>query len=171
MNKLLPSQLSGFGRVVTGSVNDCSRSALESALKIYDPLLYTKWNTDKQGGKGCWEIRRAPERCSTIYQGTYEGHKLFTYEKKENDHVHHVLDAPILHYGLVERIRSMDMWKYKDFDAHLHNAAEEYQARERRKANEEMQYDLKQFKREWRELAARVQAGENPGAFIKGIKG
>lgn len=166
-----PNQLRGFGRVVTGSVQDCNKAALERLLQFYDRFLYLKWNTDKQGGRGCWEIRRRPEYPTRVFQGAFNGGTLATLERQESDIIHHVLDCPVLHYGLLGRIKSMDMWKYKDFDAHLAKSAAEYEASERTKAREEMRYDIKQHKREWRELAALVQSGANPAQFLKGIRG
>jgi hypothetical protein len=165
------SQLRGFGRVVTGSVLDCDKDTLEKQLQFYDPFLYIKWNTDKLGGQGCWEIRRAPEYGTYISHGTFNGGTLYTYERRESDLIHHVLDCPVLHYGLLGKIKSMDAWKHKDFNSHLENTAAEYEARARKSAEEEMRYDIKQHMREWRELASLVRSGANPSQFIKGIRG
>lgn len=167
----LSSDLRGFGRVVTGSVQDCNKLALESALKFYDPFLYIKWNTDKRGGRGCWEVRRAPEYTTPVYQGKLNGQKLYTMERVESDIIHHVLDVPVLHYGVLGKIKSMDAWKHKNFNSYLENAAAEWEARERQSAREELQYNIKQHKREWREFASLVSQGLNPGQLIKGIKG
>jgi len=165
-------KLSGFGRVVTGSVLDCNKDALERSLKFYDRYLYIKWNTDKLDGRGCWEIRRAPEYPTMVCHGTLDdGSKLYTYERKEVDFIHHVLDCPVLHYGLLGKIKSMDAWKYKDFDAHLENVAVEHEQKVRKNANEEMRYDLKQHKQEWKKFASLVSEGADLGAFLKGIKG
>lgn len=165
------SELRGFGRVITGSVHDCNKRELERQLQLYDSMLYIKWNTDKLGGQGCWEIRRKPTYLTNIYHGEYQGRHIYTSERIEQDLIHHVLDAPILHYGLVGKIKAMDLWQHKDFNSHLEGTAAEYEARERKRAREEMLYDIKQHKREWRDMLALVQSGVNPGAFIKGIKG
>lgn len=165
------SELHGFGRVVTGSVDDCNKRSIERLLQFYDRFLYIKWNTDKLGGRGCWEIRRAPEKPSLVCHGSFNGARLYTIEKKETDLINHVLDAPVLHYSLVERIKKMDVWHYKDFDKHLADTAAEVEERTRAKAREEMRYDIKQHKREWRELATLVSSGVNPAQFLKGIRG
>jgi hypothetical protein len=165
------SELRGFGRVVTGSVYDCDKRSLERSLQFYDPYLYIKWNTDKLGGRGCWEIRRRPERLTNVFQGVYQGAKLYTSERVESDIIHHVLDCPVLHYGLLGKIKSMDLWKYKNVNDHFESEAEEWETRERKKARDEMLYDLKQHKQEWRDMLAAVQSGANPAQFIKGIKG
>lgn len=165
------SQLHGFGRVVTGSVLDCNKAALESSLKFFDPLLYIKWNPDKQDGRGCWEIRRTPSVSKLVCHGAFGDGYLYTSECKENDMVHHVLDCPVLHYGLLGKIKSMDTWKHKDYDAHLTEQWNSYEASERRKAREDLAYDIKQFKQEWRDMADLLNQGANPAQFIKGIRG
>lgn len=165
------SELRGFGRVVTGSLLDANKQAIERSLQFYDPFLYIKWNPDKRGGRGCWEVRRAPEYTTLVYQGKLNGQKLYTAERVESDIIHHVLDVNVLHYNLLGKIKSMDAWKHKDFNAYLENAAAEWETRERKRAREEMQYDITQHKQEWRDMLALVQAGANPAQFIKGIKG
>ena len=164
-------ELRGFGRVVTGSVLDCDKAQLERALKFYDRFLYIKWNTDKLDGRGCWEIRRAPEQLTRVYQGAWNGGRLYTLERKENDIINHVLDAPVLKWDLLGKIKSMDAWKHKDFEAHLANTAAEHEQRTRDKARAEMRYDIQQHKREWREFASLVNSGMNPHDVLKRMKG
>jgi hypothetical protein len=159
------------GSIVIGSVHDCNRAALERSLKFYDPQLYIKWNPKKRGGWGCWEIRRKPEHLTKVYQGQWNGQALYTLEYKENDLVHHVLDVPVLRYDVLGKLKSMDAWNNKNFLNDLDYEAERLKEREEAKAKAELRYNIKQFKREWRDFASLVREGVNPSQIIKGTRG
>lgn len=159
------------GKLITGSVFDSSKARIERQLRDYDRQLYIKWNSKKRGGWGCWEVRRKPEFLSPVYQGQLNGHPLYTAEYVEQDIVHHVLDVAVLNDELLGKIKKMDTWNSKDWVTEMENKGEEWKSETARKAREELQYELKQYKREWKELATAVSQGANLGAFLKGIKG
>lgn len=165
---LLNILISPTGNLVTGSVHDCNKAALERSLQFYDPLLYIQWNPKKRRGWGMWEVRRKPESLTRNYQGQLNGCSLSVLERKENSLINHVLDVPMLRYDVLGKIKSMDAWNYKNFTAEADYNAEKHQQREKDKARAEMRYNLKQHMREWREFASLVSQGMNPAKVLKG---
>lgn len=165
-----PHQLKGFGRVVTGSVFDCNKRGLEKSLQFYDKQLYIKWNPDKKGGKGCWEVRRRPDIYSRVYHGDWNGQKVFTSELVEIDIVHHVLDIDVLHQDVLGRIKRMDTWNARHWVDDLEYDEKKFKEKSQEKAKQELSYNIKQHKREWREFAQLVSSGVNPAEVLKRIK-
>jgi hypothetical protein len=160
------------GRLIVGNVLDCNKDALERSLKFYDPQLYLKWNHKKRGGWGKWEIRRRPDHKSKVYQGHLNGAALYTTEYVEKDIVNHVLDLDVLQYSALERIKQMDSWSDKRnwVDKFEYDEARLKEQHDKR-VREELRYNLKQHKREWREFAQLVSQGVNPGRILKGSWG
>lgn len=156
------------GNIVKGHVLDCDKGALERALKFYDKQLYLKWNPQKRGGYGCWEIRRKPEELTPVYKGDLNDQPLYVMEPKELDLVHHVLDLPFLSFKALDKIKQMDAWndKYwvKNFEYNERQVVDE----QNRKAREEMRYNIKQHKKQWLDLMELVSQGHNPGRLLKG---
>lgn len=163
--------LAPTGKLVRGSVADCNKAALERALKFYDSQLYLKWNPKKNGGYGVWEIRRKPDTATKVYQTTFNGQKFYTLEYVEHDLIHHVLDLPRLSYDVLGKLKSIDAWAQKDFISNLDYTAARHKEQEEKSAREELRYNIKQFKREWKDFAALVSQGVNPGQILKGFKG
>lgn len=160
----------GLGNIIVGSVWDCNKAALERSLKFYDSQLYIKWNPNKRRGHGIWEIRRRPNRMTPVYQGQWQGKDLYTMEWKEIDHVHHVLDVPVLRYDVLAKIKSMDTFGQKNW-----LAAQDYEATRiydkiEKGAREELKYEIKQHKQEWRDFARLVSEGHNPGQVLNKLK-
>lgn len=157
-----------IGNLIEGHVLDCDKASLERALKFHDRQLYLKWNPRKNGGYGCWEIRRKPEANTPVYKGDINGQPLYVMESVELDLVHHVLDLPFLTHRAIERIKKMDAWgdKYwvNNFEYQEGRAADEAN----RKAKEDMRYNIKQHKKQWRDLMELVSQGHNPGRLLKG---
>lgn len=166
---MLKIEMAPTGKLIVGSVHDCNRQALERSLKFYDPQLYLKWNPKKRGGWGMWEIRRRPNEPTKVYQGSVDGQAFFTIEYKENDLVHHVLDVPVLRYDVLAKIKQMDAWANKNFLDNLDYEAARGIADAKAKARNELHYNIKQHKREWRDFAALVSQGVNPAKVLKGI--
>jgi hypothetical protein len=162
--------LAPTGRLIIGNTLDASKRRIEAALKFYDPQLYLKWNPAKRGGWGMWEVRRTPSELTKVYRGHVAGQALYSLERKENDLIHHVLDVAVLHDGLIGKIKSMDTWGVKDWVGQADAAAFAYQTNEKRKVKEELQYNVKQHKREWKELAMAVSQGANPAELLKGLR-
>jgi len=159
------------GNLIIGNTLDCNKAVLESHLKAYDRQLYIKWNPKKREGWGMWEVRRRPDQPSKVYQGMFNGSKLYTIEYVELDIINHVLDVPVLHENILGKIKSMDAWNTKNYIDELDYAAAKHKETEEKKAREEMRYNAKQFKREWKEFASLVSQGVNPGNILKGMKG
>ena len=159
------------GNIIVGNSLDCNKASLERHLKAYDKQLYIKWNPKKNGGWGMWEVRRKPETLTNVFHGKFEGIKIYTAEYVELGIVNHVLDVPVLHENVLGKIKSMDSWASKNFIDELDYAAAKHKETEEKKAREEMRYNAKQFKREWREFASLVSQGVNPGSILKGMKG
>lgn len=158
------------GRLITGTVFDCDKRRLEKLLKDLDAQLYLKWNPKKRGGWGCWEVRRKPNQLTKIYQGSFQGQDLYTLDYKESDIINHILDLPYLSYDVIGKLKSMDAWSSKNFMAEADYAAERHKAQQDKANREELRYNIKQFKREWREFATLVSQGVNPGKVLKGFR-
>lgn len=159
------------GRLIVGNTLDCNKNYVERCLKFYDKQLYLKWNPKKRGGWGMWEVRRKPEFLTHVFQGTFNGSKLYTAEYVEMDIVNHVLDVEVLHENILGKIKSMDSWGTSNYIDGLDYAAAKHKEQEQKKAREEMRYNAKQHKREWKEFAALVAQGVNPSHILKGMRG
>ncbi len=165
--------LAPTGKLIKCRTLDCDKGALERSLKFYDPQLYLKWNEKKRGGWGLWEVRRRPNEMSLVYQGELNDKPLFTMEYQEIDLVAHVLDLPYLHHDALGKIKSMDTWSNgsaKNFNRDLEYAEAKHREAAKQKNKEELRYNLKQHKREWREFADLVSQGVNPGAVLNGFR-
>lgn len=104
------------GALIQGSIHDCNKSSLESAIKSYDPLLYIKWNPNKFNKMGCWELRRRPEKKSVKQTLEYGGAKYHHLDYVEIDIVNHIFDVPVLGYNLVQKIKKSDVWAAAGYD-------------------------------------------------------
>lgn len=165
------SYLQPTGSLITGTVHDSDKARIERQLKFYDKQLYLKWNPKKRGGWGLWEVRRKPEFLTQVYQGHFGDAALYTHEYVEHDIVHHVLDVPILDDRLLGKIKSMDTWQTKNWVDRMEYEGARSLENINSGAREELKYELKQHKREWKELASLVQQGADLGQFLKGIRG
>ena len=163
--------VAGTGSVVTGSVLDANPARIERALKFYDRQLYLKWNPKKRQGWGMWEVRRTPDQLTKVYQGRFNGQKLYTLERKELDLIAHVLDVAVLNDTLLGKLKSIDAWATPNFIDNLDHAAAKHAEAQKAKAREEMRYNIKQFKQEWKDFASLVSQGVNPADIIRGVKG
>lgn len=159
------------GGLIVGSVRDCNKRVLEKLLRDYDSQLYIKWNAKKRGGWGCWEIRRKPNYLTPVYQGQFNDQPIYTMERKELDLVAHVLDLNYLSYEVMGKIKSMDAWGTQHWAAQQDYLAAKQREVVEKQARDELRYNIKQHKREWRELAALVSQGINPASILKGIRG
>jgi len=160
-----------MGKYIIGNTLDCNKKMLERALQFYDKQLYLQWNPKKRGGWGKWEIRRRPDVYTKVYQGEWQGASLYTSELRELDLVNHVLDLDVLHMDALGKIKRMDTWKNKNFATDLEKFEAEHRQKMESKAREDLAYDIKQHKREWREFAQLVSSGMNPAAAWKGKRG
>jgi hypothetical protein len=154
------------GKLVIGHVLDCNKASLERELKFYDKQLYLKWNPKKRGGWGCWEVRRKPEYTINIYQGKVGEYELYTVEHKELDIINHVLDLPYLSRNTLGKLKQMDTWNNKQWAKDLEYTEAKMREREEKKALDEMKYNIKQHKQEWRDFAKFVSEGGNPGQVL-----
>lgn len=100
------------GRVVKGHVFDTDKKVFDRALRFYDPLLYSVWNTEKFHGRGCWEIRRRPEFNTIVDVTSLNGEEIFVLAPKEYDLVHHVLDTQFLNYDILRYLKQQDTFQY-----------------------------------------------------------
>lgn len=160
----------GIGNIIVGSVRDTDKARLERQLKDYDSQLYIKWNAKKRSGLGIWEVRRLPNSKEKVLKTEFNGFKIFSYEYVELDLVNHVLDVPDLSYDILGKIRSMDAWNDKNFVANLDYRGEQHKLETLKKAREELTYDVKQHKREWRDFATFVSQGGNPGQVLNKMR-
>lgn len=164
----MDNRVGPLGNIITGSVFDCNRDSLERSLKFFDPQLYLKWNPRKRAGHGIWELRRRPTFKTKILQGHIDGVPLYTYEYRENDMIHHILDVPVLRYDLLGRVKEMDSWNKKNYLDNLDEQGAKAIMDAKAKAKAELRYSIKQHKREWKDFAAFVSAGGNPMPWLKG---
>lgn len=158
------------GQTVRGGVLDVSKTALEQKLRDYDSLLYIKWNAKKRAGRGCWEVRRRPEKKCVTEVVNWGGLSICRVEYKELDIVNHVLDLDVLHYNALTKIKEMDTFKdgHQNWIREFHAKEKEHEAEVSRKAREDMIYGMKQSKREIKEFRELVQSGFNPALIFSG---
>lgn len=165
--------LAPTGRLIVGNTMDCNKAALERALKFYDSQLYLNWNPKKRGGWGMWEVRRRPDTMSKVYHGKINGVPLYTFEYKELDIIAHVIDLPVLSYDVIGKIKAMDTWangELKNFSRNLEYSEAKHREKEEKKNRDELRYNIKQHKREWREFAQLVSQGVSPSQVLKGMR-
>jgi hypothetical protein len=155
-----------LGHTIIGHVRDTDKKTLERQLQDYDKQLYIKWNPKKRQGLGVWEIRRKPDEKSKVFKTEWNGYKIFELEYAEIDLVHQVLDVPFLSYEVLGKIRSMDAWNDKNFVANLDYKGAVHKAETDRKAREELTYEIKQHKKEWRDFATFIAEGNNLGHVL-----
>ena len=160
-----------IGRLVKGHVFDTDKRTFDRALRAYDPLLYTVWNTDKFHGRGCWEVRRRPEFNSALDVCEFEGNLIFKVGPKEYDMIHHVLDTQFLNYDILRYLREQDTFQYGG-STPQERASKWQDARERRSRDEREKAAengmklrseaARSFKNEIRAFKDYVRSGGNP---------
>lgn len=154
---------SPLGKIVQGSVWDCNKNNLERALKRYDPRLYIKWNPSKREGHGVWEIRIKPTKKTRVdHGGGYS-----SLEWIESDLIHHVLDVPVLHYGLLDKIYEMDAYRFQNYGAHLDEELDKYEAKVEKTRWDNIRHQMKLDKKYWDQWKELVSQGYNPLWFLK----
>lgn len=163
--------LSPTGNTIKGHVLDCAVGPLVERLRDYDPQLYVQWNPKKLRGWGLWEVRRKPEAKSVRKEDVvvYQGNTFVFPKYHEQGLVHHVLDVPFLNYKILEKLKSMDIWEHKDVGHkgkdlnHVLDYKEaKFLEREEDKAVKELDYNLKQYKKEIRWFKDYVATGQDP---------
>lgn len=173
------------GNTIIGHVLDCSQKPFLEALKLYDPLLYFKWNPKKCAGYGCWEIRRKPEektaktsrsietpRGKVTTQGDvyeFDGYTITWPKYHEVNLTHHILDLAYLNYNAIEKLKKMDMWEQRDVGYKGKNLTSVLDYNEAKnlerideKAASEKAYGLKQIRKEIRYYKDLINSGGNP---------
>lgn len=161
-------EIKNLGKCVQGHVLDITRKHFDRSLKNYDRLLYTKWNWRKNGGNGCWEVRRRPEKPYALYEGQYQGVKLFTVEYIETDAINHVLDVPFLNYAALERVKEMDAWVVDNYLDTIEYAAEKQRSHLEQQNRDELRYQIKHHRKAFSILQEEMQGGRNPLKFLSG---
>ena len=160
----------GLGRVIKGSALDCNKKLLERQLKNYDSRLYLKWNPDKNGGYGIWEIRRLPSRKVEVYKGVYlDGTPIYALEYIENDLENHVLDIPYLTERALVKIYSMDTFRTDQWVSKFDYEQERSQNRLEENNKKELAYQLRQNRKHLQVLKDAVASGYNPAQFFAGF--
>lgn len=162
-------QIAPTGKLIKGSVLDVNAKLLEQALKFYDKQLYTEWNPRKNGGWGCWEIRRRPEYKTVIKVGNFNGMNLYRLEYWESDMANHILDLPRLDYNVLTYLKKIDTWKQSgNWVDNLEKKRLAYEEEVRQKNNEDLRYRLRQNKRLLRDFKEAVASGYSPFDFFRG---
>jgi len=158
------------GKLIHGDVLDVNRKSFERKLKEHDPQLYTEWNPQKRYGWGCWEIRRLPGQKSKILVANHKGQKFYRLEYWETNTVNHVLDVGILHYGVLDYLKSIDTWEEKgSFAENLERKKAEYDQKAQQKIRDDLKYKLRYNKSVTRDFMEAVKDGYNPLEFFAGI--
>lgn len=165
------------GTLVTGDILDVNRQSLESAIQYYDPLLYFKWNPNKNKGYGKWELRRRPEHKSIVESIQLSGVGIHKLEYVEYDIANHIFDLTCLNYRLLDKIKASDMWAKIEYNGKQHrvdNFAKEantkfYENKDqaKRKMQEDMLYNLKQDKSIIEDFRERLRDGVDPNHLLR----
>lgn len=150
---------------------DVNKKAFTEVLQRYDKQLYVRWNPKKLRGWGCWEIRRRPEFKSPVdYTPTGDGNYIVRMEYKEIDVLHHVLDCAFLNYDQIRKIKEMDTWNNKDHFVHDLEYKERVQMQKvQDRADAELDYAFKHYKKEFDDFREMVRSGKNPGRIVLGL--
>jgi hypothetical protein len=161
------SYIKNEGRVVRGSVFDCNKKTLERLLKNYDSQLYLKWNTEKRGGRGIWELRRLPDAKKPVYKGVWiDGNPISALEYVESDMIHHVFDLPSLSYRVLDRLYAADTFRTKKWVDTFEYEEERSQIKLEADARNELAYNLRHHKKELDILREAARSGINPAHFF-----
>lgn len=160
--------LRNLGKSVQGHVLDVNRKHFNRALSNFDSNLYTKWNPNKNKGNGLWEIRMKPLRSITIYEGEFQGAKLFRVEPVEHPVINHILDVPFLNYSVISRLREMDAWENKTMIEDGDALAEKFRNQERARNKEELRYQIRHHKKYFETLQDEMRSGRNPIGLLTG---
>lgn len=155
-----------FGNVIIGHTLDCRHAPIERWLKNYDSQLYIKWNARKNGGMGCWEVRRRPTKKTIVVHYDLPELQLLEAKYVESDLVHHVLDAKVLDWRIPQRIYDMDTFRHKDWVSKREYEGALHVDKQERKSREELKYAIKQHSRIFRDWATEVAKGQNPGKVL-----
>lgn len=163
--------VSPVGKLVRGHVLDVAQAPLEKKLKDYDAKLYLKWNSKKLKGNGVWELRRRPDMKEVVDIIEYQGASFVKIDWHENNFVSHVLDVPYLNYDLLTRLKEMDTWN-KGIQAHNVAAQAErnldyHEAQLKEKHRQEMVYQAKQYKKEFKDLREHLLNGGDASDIAK----
>jgi hypothetical protein len=153
-----------FGKVVKGHVFDVNKKHLEKALKDYDNQLEIRWHTDKNRGRGCWELWRRPSQMTLIPRAAGFFELRYVYKPM----IHHVMDVEFLSYNIITKLKEMDAWQHADYDQALIDQSREIERKTRAAAKEELRYGLKHNRRFVTAFKDAVASGYNPGAFFFG---
>lgn len=179
-------QIKGESKVITGHVLDVAKAPLDRALRRYDPLLYTKWNPNKNRGLGVWELRRRPEFKSvreSRYLDSPKGRVLIPGDIMEFDDFtisipkyhetnfeNHVKDFQYLSYEIVTWLSGHDLWQYGYKGKNTTTEAEYREAKWLEKIDEdahtERNYMIKQHRSEFRDYAEYINDGGNPARLV-----
>lgn len=158
------------GNTVIGSVLDCNKKYLERALQDYDKQLYLKWNPYKGSGIGMWELRRRPNEKTMVYKTHYkhrgERFNLYMAEYVESDWINLILEAPILDYTMLTKIREMDTWGHKNWLNDADYAAQKQEEKRMDLEATERKYAIRENKKYASDFRQYVQAGYNPLWFL-----
>lgn len=160
-------QLGATGKLVRGSIFDCDKAQLESALRFYDSQLYIEWNPKKNNGYGVWELRRRPAKKSIVYKGSHASMHFHALEYVENPMINHVMDMPNLSYKVIERLKAIDTWNVKNWAHELDAKEEQFARAQREKARAEMRYNIKQFRTQFLAFKEMLLSGLNPHLITK----
>ena len=158
------------GAVVRGDVLDCSVDGISRALKDLDPRLYVVWNAKKWKGYGCWEIRIRPQYKEAQLVGTLSGNTYVDVRYRENNLVNHVIDCAFLNYDVIRKLKEMDTDTKRNWVGEFESTAAEKRRLEQLKANEELQYAIRQNKSMARDLKNLVQSGVDPARILTSTK-
>lgn len=164
---------------------DCARAPLLATLKRYDPFLYLKWNPKKRGGKGVWELRRAPEVKSVAISVPSDRHSVKSIQGDiydlgpysivvpkyhEYDIENHIKDFECLGYHILGWLDQHDTWKYGFRGKYLTKEADyneaKYMERIDEQADADRQYMAKQHKTLINDFREFILAGGNPYRIV-----
>lgn len=160
-------KIGSTSKLIKGHVLDINVKHLEERLKRYDSQLYIVWNCKKRGGNGVWEVRRRPDKKTSVFQGTFNGMNLYTVEYKENNLVNHVLDVPILGYHVLDKLVSIDTTLTHNWVGNLEYAEAKAQETQETKSREDLKHWAKEHKHAIRDFKDLILSGTNPAEISK----
>lgn len=165
-------------RIITGTINDVSKTHLERALKRYDSQLYLKWDSKK----AVWQLRRRPDTKS-VKEGYFldvpsKGRVFFPGDVHEFDNF--TISVPKYHetradcvkifqhldYRILDWVAKQDLWKYGYKGKNFADEAAYREAKFEEKIDEdsyaEKAYGLKQMRTQINDFRQYVLDGGDP---------
>lgn len=165
------------GKLIHGDVLDVNKKALQERLQDFDHQLYLIWNADKLKGHGCWELRRRPNEKTALHVADYEGASFYELDYLESGN-NHVKDFSYLNYGILEWVKTHDMWGRFNYQTGKHENTTSFinrtesaelakMAADKAATRAQTKYEIMQDRSLIRSYRNHINSGTNPAEIAR----